>query len=250
MNVGLPECPPKILRWMNHTVFDDTVLTEAFIYCRMAWEEHCIRWPWNDLHIFIQGTGGGLMKTTKTAHNISIPAEICMGTPRNKAKSVITYISLLVNKVSCCKCMLQLLVNMWRGRIYSLRRSKNQFQDLVNVRWSGCHLLKTFCVWVSSVVLLVKLFHFYVCNNIWTLDCVINVSFFYVATSVGWRDPYCLPVLLTLQRRRREVVCFELWNVMRNIGLKLVSTVGLDVSSHQLSADRTSGSCTDVLPYR
>jgi hypothetical protein len=47
------------------------------------------------------------MKTTKTAHNISVPAEVCIGNSRSKAKSVATYITLLVNEISSRKCILQ-----------------------------------------------------------------------------------------------------------------------------------------------
>jgi len=69
----------------------------------------------------------------------------------------------------------------------------------------------------SSGVSLVKTFRFYIRNNTWSLDSVVNVIFF---------SGVCrLPVLLTLQVSRREVVVvFELWNVTRNVAPKFVST--------------------------
>jgi len=70
----------------------------------------------------------------------------------------------------------------------------------------------------SSGVSLVKTFRFYIRNNTWSLDSVVNVSYFFSGVCR-------LPVLLTFQVRRREVVVvFELWNVTRNVALKFVST--------------------------
>jgi hypothetical protein len=96
------------------------------------------------------------MKTMKTAHNISVPAETRIENPPDKAKSVFACISLLVNKVSRRQVYVtarilssRFVVNMWSGRIYLLRGSTDQFQDFGNLRWGGCHILKAFCVWVS-----------------------------------------------------------------------------------------------------
>jgi hypothetical protein len=117
MNVGHPECQ-KILRWMNHTIFDDSINWSIYLPSngmRRWLQPVTLKWFGRQKYLPIYSRYWRDWIKPRKPHDIIVPVEIRIDNLPNKLRSITACISLLVTKVSRREAYLTAPILSWKS---------------------------------------------------------------------------------------------------------------------------------------